>query len=83
MIQVKLGDRVTIMKGGTFKTTSGEITVKSGYRARVLDLRARSSKKKIWAEVELFGVKGNAIGRICVPGWWLEPRTILDDLAEV
>lgn len=84
MIQVKPGDRVAVTREGVFKTPTGEITVKVGQRGRVLEMASRSHRnKKIWAKVEIFGEKGNVIARINMPGWWLVPRTVLDDLAEV
>jgi hypothetical protein len=84
VIKVKVGDRVAIMREGKFKVSSGVFVTRFGQRGLVLKLESRSNrKKKVWAYVDVYGDGGNSIGRIYVPGWWLEPRSILDDLAEV
>lgn len=84
-MKVKAGDRVAIMREGTFKTHTGkEFTTTPGQRGRVVQLESRSAhKKKIWALVEVYDAKGRIIARTHIPGWWLEPKSVLDDLAEV
>lgn len=85
MIQVKTGDRVAIKRGGAFVTDTGrEIATKPGQRGVVLRMERRSnSNKKIWAQVDVLSSRGTSLGRVFIPGWWLEPKTVLDDLAEV
>jgi len=75
------GEYATIIKAGKF----GAHTVKPGDRARVVQYQDRtvSKNRRVWALVDLVGVAGNSYGRINMPLWWLRPRSVLDDLAEI
>ena len=76
-----VGEYATIIKAGEFDGHK----VKPGDRARVvkIDQHYSTRNKKFWAFVDLIGAAGNTYARIKVPLWWLRPRSILDDLAEV
>ena len=89
MPKVKPGEYVTFTKGGKFVDFRAgdrrQVIVEPGDRARVIQFTRTHDKKKIWCGVQLFdrGSIGVVIALIDVPSWWLQPRTILDDLAEV
>ena len=82
MINVVTGDEVVFIKAGRFGPKETEIAV--GARGRVVSISppgSRSKKTKAW--VQVYGAGGNSIGPFNVPGWWLRPRSVLDDLAEI
>ena len=76
------GEYVTIIKSGEFDGHK----VKPGDRAKVVTLQDRTTTpnhKRVWAVVDLIGAAGNTHGRVKMPLWWLRPRSVLDDLAEI
>jgi len=81
MINVVPGDQVVITKGGEFGS-SNKVVVAAGTKGRVIGIASGSGKKR-WAQVEVYGKAGNIIGVFRIPAWWLRPRSILDDLAEI
>lgn len=81
--KVSEGEYVTIIKSGKF----GGHTVESGRKGRVIRLisgaGSKSMRNKTWAQIELLGEAGNVVAHIELPAWWLRPRSVLDDFADI
>ena len=82
MINVVPGDQVVIIKAGRFLTPAGEIIIPIGTKGQVYSVASGKGKKR-WALVEIYADNTKITGRIRMPAWWLRPRSILDDLAEI
>ena len=80
MINVVAGDQVVITKAGQFGQ-GARVMVAAGTKGRVVQVS--NGGKKSWAQVEVYGKAGNIIGVFRIPAWWLRPRSVLDDLAEI
>lgn len=83
MVKAVVGDYVTITKAGKF----GGHPVEPGCKGRVIQLNrgggSPSMRNKTWAEIDLLDAAGNVVARIELPLWWLQPRSVLDDFADI
>lgn len=83
MTKVVAGEYVTIIKSGVFNGRR----VETGSKGRVIRIipgsGSQSMRNKTYAEIFLLGSAGNEVARIQLPSWWLRPRSVLDDFAEI
>jgi hypothetical protein len=81
--KIEVGEYVTIIKAGTFRGRVFE----SGSKGRVVRVikgaGSKSMRNKTYAEIDLLGGGGNVVDRIELPAWWLRPRSVLDDFADI
>lgn len=77
------GDYVVVIKPGVFS----DQTIAAGSRGRVLNIvrgfGSRAMKNKSYALVDIQNDDGETTARIRIPVWWLRPRNVLDDLADI
>lgn len=69
MKRVSVGDRVLIQRSAPRATWEGSRLLAPGLPAIVLDVIECSHAQ--WARLEVFGRKGNSIGRAKCPSAWL------------
>jgi hypothetical protein len=81
VINVVAGDQVVITREGKFGK-GATVRVAAGTKGRVVSISPAGGKKR-WSYVEVYGEAGNIIGVFRIPAWWLRPRSVLDDLAEI
>lgn len=81
-----VGEYGTFTRGGEFVIVdtkkAQKVKIEPGDRGVVVQASRIYNPKKIWVYVKVYN-HNRKIVTIEAPWWWLKPRSILDDLAEI